>query len=302
MKFIPVTVSDYAILKPFFSRNPYNLSVYSPATIIAWSSKKTKAFYALKGDELFIAGEIEDSHDHRHLILPLSPLAYTPSMLHRVARDEGFDRYWYVPGDYLETLDQAELDSFFTVVEQKEFEDYVYLTEDLAYLKGNRFSKKRNLINQFSREYLLKDRVKVQEILPGRVEECLEFLEIWCEKHDCEADQESVLACEKNAVIVTLENIEQIGSKGIQIRIDGKVAAFGIGSRLNETTGTLNFEKADSEIKGLYQFLDNECAKRLFDGYLYINKESDMGLASLAESKQSYNPVLRVKSYSLILR
>jgi hypothetical protein len=190
----------------------------------------------------------------------------------------------------------------FPAITWKEFEDYVYLTEDMVDLKGNKFSKKRNLINQFSREYLLKGRVKVEEILPERVEECLEFLEIWCERHDCDADQESVLACEKNALIVTLNNIDRIESKGIQIRIDGKVSAFGIGSRLNETTGTLNFEKADSEIKGLYQFLDNECAKRLFSGFRYINKESDMGLPSLAESKQSYNPVCRIKSYALTLR
>ena len=89
---------------------------------------------------------------------------------------------------------------------------------------------------------------------------------------------------------------------GILIRIDGAVSAFGIGSRLNRTTATLNFEKAFSGIKGLYQFLDNECAKRLFSEFQYINKESDMNLPNLAESKQSYNPVLRVKSFALTLR
>ena len=88
---------------------------------------------------------------------------------------------------------------------------------------------------------------------------------------------------------------------GILIRIDGAVSAFGIGSRLNRMTATLNFEKAFSEIKGLYQFLDNECAKRLFGEFHYINKESDMNLPNLAESKQSYHPVMRVKSFALIL-
>jgi hypothetical protein len=48
--------------------------------------------------------------------------------------------------------------------------------------------------------------------------------------------------------------------------------------------------------------LDNECAKRLFMGFQYINKESDMNLPNLAETKQSYNPVLRIKSFALTLR
>jgi uncharacterized protein len=93
----------------------------------------------------------------------------------------------------------------------------------------------------------------------------------------------------------------RLESKGILVRVDGKVSAFGIGSLLNGTTAVLNFEKADSGIKGLYQFLDNECARRLFSGFLYINKESDMNIPNLAESKQSYNPMLRIKSYTLSL-
>ena len=92
------------------------------------------------------------------------------------------------------------------------------------------------------------------------------------------------------------------GRDYILVRIDDAVSAIGIGSRLNRTTATLNFEKALSGIKGLYQFLDNECAKRLFNEFQYINKESDMNLPNLAESKQSYNPILRVKSFALTLR
>ncbi|MDD4996554.1 MAG: phosphatidylglycerol lysyltransferase domain-containing protein [Syntrophales bacterium] len=223
-------------------------------------------------------------------------------MLYETARESGFDLYWYVPGDYLETLDTDELKSLFLIEEQPEFKDYVYLTDDLIHLRGNRFSKKRNLINQFTREYLRRNRVKVEEIRPEDVDECLQFLELWCDQHDCDTEQESSLACEKHAVITTLKNMARLESKGIQVRVDGKIYAFGIGSRLNQTTATLNFEKADSGVKGLYQFLDNECARRLFSGFRFINKESDMNIPNLAESKQSYNPILRIPSFKLTLR
>jgi uncharacterized protein len=303
MIFKPLSITDYPILKPFFFNNPYSLSIYSPSSIIAWSYKTFKAYYTISEGQLFVAGQVEDQNENSHLILPLSPgITYTPSVLYRIAKRYGFEKYWYVPADFLETLDYKEVDDHFILGEQRAFDDYVYLTEDLIYLKGNKFSKKRNLINQFSREYLWKDRVKVEEILPKDVDECLQFLEIWCEQHSCDTDQESNLACEKNAAMTTLKNMTLLESMGIQIRVDGRISAFGIGSQLNKTTAVLNFEKADSGIKGLYQFLDNECAKRIFNGYHYVNKESDMNIPKLADSKQSYNPVLRIKSFTLTLR
>jgi hypothetical protein len=319
MNFKPVAVDDYRILKPFFAGHPYSLCVYSPASLIAWSFRSFKAYYAIEDGKLFIAGEMEEGDillqgvppnstmghrvPNRHLILPLAQERLSsPVELHRYAEKMGFERYWRVPADYIETLDRSELEALFVMEDQKGYEDYIYLTEDLIHLKGNKYSKKRNLINQFTREYLRRGRVEVKEILAKDVAECLQFLNIWCEQHDCDADPESDLACEKNAVTTALENMDRLEWKGLLIRVDGRVSAFGIGARLNETTATLNFEKADSGIKGLYQFLDNECAKRLFRQFRYLNKESDMNLPNLAESKQSYNPVLRIKSYALTLR
>jgi len=303
MKFKPLAVSDYDTLKTFFTEQPYSLCIYSPASLIAWSNLKFRSRYAVADGNLFIAGESEDHPEDRHLILPVSrERVFRPAELHRYARDLGFEQYWYAPGDYLEMLDQSELEALFSIEEQKEFADYIYLTDELIRLKGNKFSKKRNLIHQITREYLRKGRVFVEDIHVEYIDECLQFLEIWCAERDCDGDQNYGLACEKAALITTLKNLEHFESMGILIRIDGAVSAFGIGSRLNRTTATLNFEKAFSGIKGLYQFLDNECAKRLFSEFQYINKESDMNLPNLAESKQSYNPVLRVKSFALKLR
>ena len=303
MNFKPLAISDYDTLKTIFKEQPYSLCIYAPAPLIAWSNLKFRSRYAVVDGILFIAGEPEDHPEDRHLILPVSrERVFSPAELHRFARDLGFEQYWYAPGDYLEMLDQSELEALFSIEEQKEFADYIYLTEDLIRLKGNKFSKKRNLIHQFTREYLRKGRVSVEDLHEAHVDDCLQFLEIWCAERACDVDQNSSLACEKAALITTLKNIDHFESMGILMRIDGAVSAFGIGSRLNRTTATLNFEKAFSGIKGLYQFLDNECAKRLFSEFQYINKESDMNLPNLAESKQSYNPVLRVKSFALTLR
>ena len=84
--------------------------------------------------------------------------------------------------------------------------------------------------------------------------------------------------------------------------LDGEINAFGIASRLTENMGVLHFEKAFASKKGLYQYFDRECARRLFKGCSYINKESDMNVPGLAKAKKSYHPVMTVKSYILTVR
>jgi len=303
MKFKKLEVADYGLLKPYFARIPYRLSVYSLPSIIAWSNCVFEAGYAVTGGLLVIANESEQRPDDRHLILPLSLEGdVPPSSLRAIAVESGFPRYGCVSGDYVERHREA-LESMFDLEEQQEFEDYVYLAEDLATLKGNRYVRKRNLIHQFEREYMGNGRrARVEPITRDDVPECLAFLEAWCAQRDCSVDGDIDLACERRAVITSLENFEAFELAGILVRLDDTVSAFGIASRLTDDTGVLNYEKAFADVKGLYQYLDNECAKRLFTGFRYINKESDMNLPNLAAMKKSYHPVSRVKSYKLTLK
>ena len=303
MKFKPLEPSDYARLKPFFERQPYRLSIYSLLSLIAWSDCQYQTNYALDGNTLILGSESPANPDDRYLILPLSDSErFTPERLYDLAADLGFRSYRFVSGDYLETIAPQKAERRFEIAEQPEYEDYVYSTEDLARLRGNRYARKRNLIHQFTRDCLLPGRAEVTDLSMDCVGECLVFLEQWCAQRNCSIESDENLACERRAVIRALRHFDTIEGRGIVVRIDGAVSAFAIASRLNEDTGVLNFEKAFSDIRGLYQFLDNECAKRLFAGCLWINKESDMNIFELAQSKKSYHPAMRVKSYRLDLR
>ena len=296
-------IADYPALKPYFSNIPYRLSIYSLPSLIAWSNCVFEARYAVHDGLLVIANESDLRPEDRHLILPLSLAGdVTPETLRDLAVRLGFSGYWCIPGNYIERHRQA-IETQFSLEEQEEFEDYVYLAEDLARLKGNRYVRKRNLIHQFEREYMNNGvRVHVEPITTESVPECLAFLDKWCEQRDCDFDEDIDLACERRAVITSLESLEVLELKGIQIRVDGTVNAFGIAARLNDEMGILAYEKAFSDVKGLYQYLDHECARQLFSGYRYINKESDMSLPNLARMKKSYHPVFKVKSYKLTLK
>ena len=302
MDFKQLDIADYQNLRIFFDNQRYRLCEYSLLSLMVWSNQRSKTFYSIDDNNLIIYYKSDSSLKESHLILPISPDAnVNPEYLFNTAKKLGFANYWSVPEDYLLKYDPREIENFFRITEQTEFDDYIYLTEDLIHLKGNKFTRQRNLINQFSKKYLEKNKVRVEAINSENKDECLHFLNEWCDLRKCDMEYNEGLACEKMAAIKTLNNIDALEAKGLLVRIDGKVSAFGISSHLTNEMGVLNFEKANPKIKGLYQFLDNECAKRLFADYKYINKESDMKLPNLAQSKRSYNPVMKIKSYCLTL-
>jgi hypothetical protein len=298
-----LAVTDYKILKVFFENQQNRLSTYSLLSLIVWSNPKLVAHYTIENNTLIISNKSYTKSEDNHLILPISPTEkITPEYLFFIAKKLGFASYWFIPEDFLLKYDRKEIEFFFTVTAQTKFDDYIYLTEDLVQLKGNKYIRQRNLIHQFHKTYLDRGKVDIAMISPDNAKDCLNFLQEWCDLRKCDLDQNDDLACEKMAATDALNNIDTLEARGILIRIDSVVSAFGISSILTDNMGVLNFEKAYPHIKGLYQFLDNECSKRLFKGYKYINKESDMNLPNLAQSKKSYNPVMKVKSYRLTLR
>ena len=171
----------------------------------------------------------------------------------------------------------------------------------LAELLGRDYAKKRNLVRQFEREYFESGRVRVDVTTPANAGACLDCLDVWRSERGGK-DWSGLLECERQATTKALRNFAVCEFQGLMVAIDGKVRGFGIGSRLRDDTWVLHFEKASDQVKGLYQYLDRECARRLFPGVTFLNKESDMGDPGLAKAKQSYRPAFRVKSYRLELR
>ena len=303
MKLTPITFNDYTRLQPYFGNQRYRLCSYSLPSIIAWENECFRPVAAVSADALFVGGDFTDAPDKCHMLLPISPSDdFSPDQLCAVADAAGYGAFWFVPACYIDTWGREEILERFDVEEQTAYEDYVYRASDLQDLPGNRYAKKRNLINQFRSRYVDTGRVRVESITSGNTADCAEFLEIWCDLMQCGHDPEEDLACEKLAILNTLEYIDDIDIRGLLIRIDGQVSAFGMGSELTDDMGVLQFEKAYADIKGLYQYLDNRCARELFNGHQYINKESDMDVPGLARAKRSYHPVDMVKSYKLIMK
>jgi len=300
-----LTVSDYPLLKPFFNSLKYPLAIYSLPSLIAWNSDANPTFYAIEDDLLLlmIAGTPSECSEKRCLLMPLSPhREVNPPELADLARRYSLSTFCFIPENYVKQFGHAAITTLFALTDQPDYSDYIYLKKDLMELRGKSYLKKRNHVHKFRKMYVETGRTMIEPLSVVNVPDTLLFLDKWCaEGNRCDPGQNRNLAEESRAARLMLENLELLEAQGIAIRIDGDICAFGIVTSLNSQMKVLNFEKADSHIRGLYQFLDQECARRLFEGVEYINKESDMGMPGLANSKKSYDPIKRIRSCQLKL-
>ncbi|MCX5796901.1 MAG: phosphatidylglycerol lysyltransferase domain-containing protein [Elusimicrobia bacterium] len=302
MDFDLLKPEHYARLKPFFAAQSQPLSAYSLASLVSWSQCIFDTIFIQIEDAVLFGERRMDDPDRKHLLLPACPNGpKPPAWLKDRAAEHGFREYHLVPQTYLDGFGRAEVEKLFTVTEETDYEDYVYRAAHLAELPGRDYAKKRNLVRQFERECVEPGRAKVDAISPANAGACLDCLEVWRSERG-DKDWSGLLECERQAITKALQNFAELEFQGVMIAIDGKVRGFGIGSRLRDDTWVLHFEKASDQVKGLYQYLDRECAKRLFAGVTFLNKESDMGDPGLAQAKLSYRPAFRVKSYRLELR
>lgn len=301
--FNDLTQTDYNELIKFFRPQTHRLCYYSLSSLIVWSHHLSKPVWKIENDALIAGMVFFSKPEDNYLLLPIANgKELSPAQLYDIAKNNGFNKYQFIPEDYVTGHNYLDISNLFVIVEQPKYEDYLFNTEDLADLKGKKYSKKRNLINQFRKSHIDKGAVTTAPITPDDVLECIALLDQWAESKKFDIDSNEDTSGEKQAAENALNNIDKLGLSGLQLRIDGKIKAFGISSKLTDEIGGFHFEKADSTIKGLYQFFDQQCAQQLFSDYKYINKECDMGDPGLKQAKRSYYPETTVKSFQLFLK
>ncbi|MEJ2641215.1 MAG: phosphatidylglycerol lysyltransferase domain-containing protein, partial [Desulfosarcinaceae bacterium] len=263
MDFKRIIPKEFTAYRPYFAEQRYRLCDYSLASIIAWQNQYYHPRVSTWDGFLVVGAEFSQESHKRHLMMPIGPQAeLPPEALVALAREAGYDRIWFVPRCYLDTYGEDAVALHFKIQRDPELDDYIYRREDLAELAGGKYAKKRNLVRQFTRSHVEPGRVFVGPISKDDVADCIDYLDIWCQARACDAEMEADLACERDAAVNTLENLDLLEVKGLHLRIDGEVKAFGVSARLTDDMATLQYEKADAEIKGLYQYFDQQCARR----------------------------------------
>lgn len=173
--------------------------------------------------------------------------------------------------------------------------DYIYRADKLSTYSGKALHGKKNHCNRFEAENDWDFVPLTRERIPG----CLDMLDVWSEENAQRLDKS--IAYEHDAIIRAFAAYEQLGLEGGVLRVSGKIVGFTLGELTCSDTFDVHFEKAEASINGAYPMVCRELTKMLLAKYpqlVYINREDDMGLAPLRQSKLSYKPEYLLKKYT----
>lgn len=287
-----VEIEDLGILKEYFELANYQESNHNLINLYMWKHVYPVWYYVGNG-WLVIVGKHNGEY---FLYMPLCSHGCFFEAVH--VGEEVFEKnnLKYI----LSCFTQAAKEDIISSDERFEAEalrdgfDYIYEFDKLSTFSGKKLQKKRNHINAFLNEY--QNRYSYARMQSEDVFECLEFLDNW-EKEN----EDAFLADECNGVRFLLEHFPDFDYVGGIIRIDGKIEAMCIGSRLNQDTVQINVEKANKDIRGLYPIITREYLSHEWSNQniKWVNREDDLGLEHLRQAKLSLYPAYLLEKYKI---
>ena len=276
-------------INSFLSRYPLEASEYTFTNIFAFSGAYDFRISIL--DESLL---ILKNHAPASFFCPVGPLPDLDRLFDYLKNLGSKPFIERVPESFVKKY--IEGNEKYSAIEEREHFDYIHDVKELIELSGRRFHDKKNKVNKFRKEY-------EYEYIPmtsGLVKECIKFEDYWCEERDCEKDQG--LSRERCAILKMLTKFDALGLIGGVIRLDKKIAALTLAEAYLPDTLVIHVEKANPDIPGLYQIINQEFLMHEGGGYAFVNREQDLGIGGMRSAKMSYNPVKFIKKYRVTKR
>lgn len=282
-------IQDKEILD-IFMKEKFNISDYNFTNIFIWS-KGESILYKIENDILYIKG-VYDNKEYYFMPIPknidnVKNIIDWKEGIVKILKDEKM--IVLVPENYAKLLEDD-----FILEEDRDAFDYIYNSEDLAYLKGRKFAKKKNKISNFKKLY----NYTYEKIDKKNLEEVIAFQMRWCQNKEC--SETLILRNEHLGIINVLKNFDKLDCVGGVLRVENEIVAYAIGEILNKNYGVVHIEKGINEIIGSYQMINLLFAENELINCKYINREDDFGNLGLREAKNSYHPVEMLKKYNII--
>ena len=208
-------------------------------------------------------------------------------------------------------LKEQGLLEHYEIREEEDLRDYLYEGDALRTLAGRKLSKKRNHIHRFEKEY--EGRWEYRPLGLSQKAEILSFLTEWEQGKDAEGEGQGIAPDESSYDALESLHAEVEGVEAILkypcvfqevraggIYIDGRLRAFSMGTyNPYEEMAIIDIEKADPDIDGLYQMINQQFLLHAFPEAKLVNREDDVGLPGLRRSKLSYYPIGYARTFAL---
>lgn len=191
---------------------------------------------------------------------------------------------------------QALFPNKFQITPDRDSFDYIYKSEDLAFLRGKKYHGKKNHASYFEKTFTW----HFEEITPQNIDRCRILNDQWeCLNRKKEPEE---IADEHSAINRAFDNFFELGLFGGILFIEDEAVAFSFGERLNDNTFCTHVEKAYSAFRGAYQMINREMAKALLPKFEFINREDDTGSEGLRSAKLSYHPSTLLTKYNAVFK
>jgi hypothetical protein len=176
-------------------------------------------------------------------------------------------------------------------IEDRDNFDYLYTRLSLSTLSGKQLHKKKNHVNGFLNNY---PDFTLKKLDTDTKKDAYKILESWAAEQT--ALQETDYEAAQQAL--SLPKIEDFLS--LILYVQGVPVAWCLAELAGQgAMAVVHFEKARTDFRGSYQYINYAFAQSLPEQVVYINREQDLGDEGLRHAKMSYKPEGFVKKYRL---
>lgn len=200
--------------------------------------------------------------------------------------------YWkLISESFIQNNPQIFTHLNFELREDRDNFDYIYLRTDLATLSGKKFHKKKNHVNAFQLAY---PEFELRALTSDTKKDAIEVLDYWASK------QENPEKTDYYAAKEALELLEHFKMKGSVLYVKNTPIAWCLAEPIaSGKMVAVHFEKARTDFRGAYQYINYAFAQSLSENFEFINREQDLGDEGMRQAKMSYRPCGFVKKYKI---
>lgn len=293
LEFKSLTIDDKKIFDKYLRPYIYETCEYSFTNLFIWR-KALDIQYTICNDVLIVMKMDFDGSFHF-----MQPIGYKKENLKEIVdflmelkKDLHID-YLFKDAEewFVNDLVDVYGNDYFKIDEDRDNFDYIYESSALATLSGKKLHKKKNHYNYFVKNYEYETAPITQEL----IQPCIKAAREWCHKNICKG----YLLYELKSIEEMLKNSSNLDFTGMVVYVDSKISAFTIGEKINKDMAIIHIEKADTDIRGLSNFINKTFIDTYFKDVPFINREQDLGIEGLRHAKLSYMPIKLAKKFSV---
>jgi hypothetical protein len=202
-----------------------------------------------------------------------------------------------IPQEILKELDQK----LFCAEEDRDHFDYIYSIQELKDMTGGKFSKKRNQVSLFLKNYPEAEGIVMDLTDKNTQGEIMNLFLEWLNMKI--AKEEIYESHEEVAVGRLLLAVDTCHLVGIGVYVNKKLIGFFINELKEGEWVVAHALKTNRSFSGVNTFLMKKNAEILFNHKKSVfNYEQDLGMANLRDAKTRFRPVKFLKKYKLTAR